>query len=147
LISRKMLAYDGEDMERPSDLDLVKLTPSGFIHLRSLPHFIEYLSSVCLHCPVRDSWIAERIADVWKGCERYPDLDFTRKHSVAELFSDYLVREKARLDSFNPLFRERCREAETIVKAVTQTINASAAVVKRIRSRQEMKIDARKRGN
>jgi hypothetical protein len=37
LIAHRMLAYDGEDTERPSDSDLIKITPSGFIHLRSLP--------------------------------------------------------------------------------------------------------------
>ncbi len=45
LIKHKMLAYDGEDTEQPTDADLIKITPSGYIHLRSLPHFIEYLSS------------------------------------------------------------------------------------------------------
>src|SRR5262249_13577091 len=49
LIRYKMLAYDGEDAEQPTDTDLIKITPSGYIHLRSLPHFIEYLSSIALH--------------------------------------------------------------------------------------------------
>jgi hypothetical protein len=35
-----------------------------------------------------------------------------RKHEVATNLGDYLVREKARLDTINPLFKERSREAE-----------------------------------
>src|SRR5690606_4127779 len=48
LIKFKLLAYDGEDVEQPVDDDLIKITPSGFIHLRSLPQFVEYLSSIAL---------------------------------------------------------------------------------------------------
>ena len=41
------------------------------------------------------------------GTTDFPDLDFTRKHEVAQIFADYLVREKTRLDVSNPLFPRR----------------------------------------
>lgn len=108
----KMLAYEGEDLGTPEDGDLLKITPSGFIHLRTLPHFIEYISSIALYCVIRDGTVVRRIADVWSRAARFPDLGFTQKHEVCGLISNYLVREKARLDNENPIFRERCREAE-----------------------------------
>ena len=77
LIGHKMLAYDGEDTEQPTDTDLIKITPSGFIHLRSLPHFIEYLSSVALTCRSGTSPLAKRIADIWDGANRHADLNFS----------------------------------------------------------------------
>jgi hypothetical protein len=135
LIRHKMLAYDGEDTEQPTDADLVKVTPSGFIHLRSLPHFIEYLSSVALHSPFGDQSVATRIADIWGRCSTYTDLGFTQKHEVASELRDYLVREKRRLDAANPLFKERSREAEDLVAAISSTVNTTAPAANRLRAR------------
>jgi hypothetical protein len=124
LLNQKMLAYDGEGVGDPSDHDLIKITPSGFIHLRSLPYFIEYISSVALHAPVKDRSVADKIASSWAPATKYQDLTFGRKHEAAKIFSEYLGREKNRLDSANPLFRERSREAERIVVGITQIINS-----------------------
>ena len=135
LIKHKMLAYDGEDTEQPTDTDLIKITPSGYIHLRSLPHFIEYLSSVALHSPFGDQSVAKRIADIWGRCFTYPDLGFTQKHQVASELRDYLVREKRRLDAANPLFKERSREAEGLVSAISTTVNAVAPLAERLRAK------------
>jgi hypothetical protein len=135
LVKHKMLAYDGEDNERPTDADLIKITPSGFIHLRSLPHFIEYLSSVALHSPFGDQSVAKRIADIWGRCNTYTDLGFTQKHEVASELRDYLVREKRRLDATNPLFKERSREAEGLVSAISSTVNAAAPIADRLRAK------------
>jgi hypothetical protein len=136
LIEYKMLAYDGEDTEQPTDADLIKITPSGFIHLRSLPHFIEYLSSVALHSPFEDQSVAKRIADIWGRCSTYTDLGFIQKHEVVSELRDYLVREKRRLDAANPLFKERSREAEGVVAAVSSTVNATAPAADRLRARR-----------
>jgi hypothetical protein len=135
LVQYKMLAYDGEDTEVPTDTDLLKITPSGYIHLRTLPHFIEYISSAALFAPLSDSAVAGRIADVWDRTSKYSDLSFSYKHQVASLFADYLVREKSRLDAENPLFKERSREAENIVRAVTSVVNLTARAASRQRER------------
>jgi len=92
LITHKLLTYDGEDTERPTDSDLIKITPSGFIHLRSLPQFIEYISSAALHAPIADHSIARRIADIWSLAGKYSDLNFSYKHEVASTFANYLMR-------------------------------------------------------
>ena len=135
LVQRKMVAFDGEDTERPDDDDLIKITPSGFIHLRSLPYFVEYISSIALYCPVGDAAVARRITELWSRTRTYQDLGFSQKHEVASIFADYLVREKARLDAQNPLFRERCREAENLVRAITQTVNFTQGIAEGIRAR------------
>lgn len=135
-LDRKLLAYDGEDQGTPSDGDLLKITPSGFIHLRALPHFVEYISSIALYCAIRDGTVARRIAEIWRRAARYPDLGFTRKHDVAGVLANYLVREKSRLDTGNPIFYERCREAENLVRAITHTVNVTQGVVEHIRSRR-----------
>ena len=49
------------------------------------------------------------------------------------MFSEYLVREKNRFDSENPIFRARSRESEEMVKAITATVNAGALTAERIR--------------
>ena len=135
LIRYKMLAYDGEDAEQPTDTDLIKITPSGYIHLRSLPHFIEYLSSIALHAPFGDQSVARRIAEIWGRCITYADLGFTQKYQVASELRDYLVREKRRLDAANPLFRERSREAEELVSAISATVNAVAPIADSLRAK------------
>jgi hypothetical protein len=139
-----MLAYDGEDAEQPTDADLIKITPSGFIHLRSLPHFIEYLSSVALHSPFADQSVAKRIADTWGRCSSYTDLGFTQKHEVASELRDYLVREKRRLDTSNPLFKERSREAEGLVSSISATVNAVAPIADRLRAKLAAAAKARR---
>lgn len=135
LIKHKMLTYDGEDTEQPTDTDHIKITPSGFIHLRSLPNFIEYLSSVALHSPFGDQSVAKRIADIWGRCNTYPDLAFTQKHQVASELRDYLIREKRRLDAANPLFKERSRETEGVVTAISSIVNAVAPIAERVRAK------------
>lgn len=144
LIRYKMLAFDGEDTEEPSDADLIKITPSGYIHLRSLPHFIEYLSSVALHSPFGDRSVARRIADIWGRCNTYSDLSFTQKYEVASELRDYLVREKGRLDAANPLFKERSREAESLVAAISSTVNLAAPAADRLRARHAAAVEARR---
>jgi hypothetical protein len=109
-------SYDGEDTDDPTDNDLIKITPSGFIHLRSLPHFIEYISSVALYCPIGQGAVVNRINELWLRTRSYPDLGFTQKHEVASILADYLVSERAHLDAQNPFFRERSREAEGLVR-------------------------------
>jgi hypothetical protein len=135
LISHKLLAYDGEDTEVPTDGDLIKITPSGFIHLRSLPHFIEYISSAALHMPFDDHAVARRIAGIWERANRYTDLNFSFKHEVASMTADYLIRHKNRLDAENPLFEERSREAEMVVRAVSHIVNLTATAASRQKSR------------
>jgi hypothetical protein len=129
------LAYDGEDTEQPRDDDLIKITPGGFIHLRSLPYFIEYIASVALHAPLNDPAVASRIGDVWARTATYSDLNFGLKHEVASMFAEYLVRTKAFLDAQNPLFRERSREAENLVKAITTSVNAAAPAAAAMKQR------------
>lgn len=97
LIKHKLLAYDGEDTEAPVDQDLIKITPSGFIHLRSLPHFIEYLAAVALFMPFDDGAVAKRIAAIWDRANHYPDLTFSHKHEVAAMLGEYLIRHKTGL--------------------------------------------------
>ena len=144
LIKHKMLAYDGEDTEQPTDADHIKITPSGFIHLRSLPNFIEYLSSIALHSPFGDHSVAKRIADIWGRCNTYTDLGLTQKHQVALEFRDYLIREKRRLDAANPLFKERSREAEALVSAISSIVNAVAPIADRLRAKLAAAATARR---
>jgi hypothetical protein len=136
LILYKMLAFDGEDTEKPLDTDLLKITPSGYIHLRALPNFVEYLSSAALHCPFVDHNIARRIGDIWNVASKVRDIAPSQKHEAARLLAEYLIREKGRLDASNPLFRERTREAESLLRAVTNTVNESSTQpsVKRARA-------------
>jgi hypothetical protein len=146
LLAWKMLVYDGEDSQKPLDRDLIKITPSGFIHLKSLPHFIEYLSSAVLHCRLSDNSLARRIADIWDYATHRPDIDFPHKHQVATLFSEYLVREKKRLDVQNPIFRARSRESERIVQAVTHIVNAQASIAEKRQKEISKKAADRRRG-
>jgi hypothetical protein len=147
LILYKMLAFDGEDTEKPTDTDLLKITPSGYIHLRALPYFIEYLSSAALHCPFVDHTVARRIGDIWNQASRIRDIAPSQKLQAASLMADYLVREKNRLDARNPLFRERAREAESLVRAVTNVVNESAAQPGAKKARLAARARRSKQGN
>src|SRR5208282_4300467 len=93
-LAKKLIAYEGENTSRLTDSDLVKITPKGVIHLRALPHFIEYISSVALHSAIGDEAGRRRIADIWSRAVRMRDLSFSAKHEVASIYANYLVREK-----------------------------------------------------
>lgn len=134
-IKHKLLTYDGEDIEAPRDNDLIKITPSGFIHLRSLPHFVEYLASVALYTPFDDPAVAKRIAAAWEHANRYSDLTFAGKHEVASMLAEYMVRHKNRLDAANPLFKERSRESEQLVRALTHTVNVTRNAAAAVRAK------------
>jgi hypothetical protein len=138
-LEKKLVAYDGEDSSSLTDMDLIKITPSGFIHLRSLPHFIEYLSSAALHSPIGDPAVGGRISDQWARATRFTDLTFSSKHEVVSFFAAFLVRAKSRLDVQNPLFRERCREAEILVRSVTHAVNVTQAMADRLRSKAKQR--------
>ena len=135
LVKYKMLAYDGEDTELPADGDLIKITPSGFIHLRSLPHFIEYISSIALYLPFEDAAVAKRVAAIWERAYHYGDVAFSFKHEIASMVADYLVRHKNRLDAANPIFKERSREAEGVVRAMSHIVNTTANIAASLRAK------------
>jgi hypothetical protein len=135
LVKYKMLAYDGEDFEAPTDTDLIKITPSGFIHLRSLPHFIEYISSIAIHAPMDDAAVARRIAGIWDRATHFPDLTFLFKHEVASMLLEYLIRHKNRLDAANPLFKARCREAEHLIRSISHAVNSTRKIAAGLRAK------------
>lgn len=145
LVDWELLVYDGEENQRPEDRDLIKITPSGYIHLKSLIHFIEYLSSVAIYCPIEDNSVARRIADIWDYAVSRPDLDFTFKYEVAYSLARYLLEEKKRLDERNPLFRKRSRESERIVQAITHTVSSQTATVERQRKERAREAAERRR--
>jgi hypothetical protein len=64
-------------------------------------------------------------------------LTFSHKHEVASMFAEYLVRTKNYLDAQNPLFKERAREAETLVKATTATVNVTAPAATAMKNRRK----------
>lgn len=144
LIKYKMLAYDGEDFEAPTDTDLIKITPSGYIHLRTLPHFIEYVSSVALHAPMDDAAVARRIAGIWDRATHFPDLAFSFKHEVASMLLEYLIRHKNRLDAANPLFKARCREAENLIRSISDAVNSTRNIVAGLRAKSAAAVEGRR---
>lgn len=139
----KLLTYDGEELEVPTEDDLIKITPGGFIHLRSMPYFIEYVASISLECSISDPVVVRKISEKWSMVERTGDLTFPLKFDVVEIFSEYMVREKLRLDQANPIFKARSREAENIVKALTGMVNQFRPVVDKIRARSRSRVRPR----
>lgn len=146
LVKYKMLTYDGEDTEAPVDGDLIKITPSGFIHLRSLPYFIEYIASVALYMPLDDPAVAKRIANIWDRANQYNDLNFSYKHEVATMVVEYLIRHKNRLDAGNPLFKERCREAERLVRGMSNLVNQTSNAAANLRAKNIAAAKAKRAG-
>lgn len=146
LAQQKLLAYDGEETEVPTDKDLIKITPSGIIHLRTLPQLIEYISSCALHMPFSDEAVAGRVALTWEKLRRYRDLSFSFKHDVAGMVADYLVRHKSRMDNENPLFKERSRESETLVRSISYAVNVSMRAAERQRQRLQQGALAKRSG-
>lgn len=49
--------------------------------------------------------------------------------------AEYLIRHKNNLDRKNPLFKERSREAENVVRAVNHAVNATAGAASKERAR------------
>lgn len=60
--------------------------------------------------------------------------------------AEYLTRHKNRLDAQNPLFKERSREAEMVVRAVSQIVNSTATAASRIKANIEAAQAKRRNG-
>jgi hypothetical protein len=73
-----------------------------------------------------DQRVAREVGELWNMTIQSEDLTQHEKLKVASLFVDYVAREKRRLDSQNPLFVGRSRQAEILVRAITTTVNAAA---------------------
>jgi hypothetical protein len=122
-IQRKMLSFDGEDNDSLSDQDLIKIAPSGFIHLNVVIFQCEYIAAIAPHCNVSDSVLAETIFHIYSHGTNRHDLRFFEKFDIASKFVDYLVRQKKVIDMGNRMFRILSRNAEKMLADMTRMVN------------------------
>lgn len=73
--------------------DSVKISASGFIHLRTLVERLEYLYGILATTPVMDEKVLNIIAEATQRELRLGDLSTRAKIQVVETFRDYLLKQ------------------------------------------------------
>ncbi|MCC5641313.1 hypothetical protein LC593_37075, partial [Nostoc sp. CHAB 5844] len=106
--------------------DSVKISASGFIHIRTLVERIEYLYGVLATTRITDERVLAVVAEATQRELRLGDLNIRSKIHVVETFKDYLFRQAIDLAStagsqFD--INDRISGAAYVIRAIERTIN------------------------
>ncbi len=102
--------------------DCVKITSSGFIHLRILSSRIEYLYGVLASTPITERRIAERFANYLSVEAREGDIAGRQKLKCVEAFEKYLSFNYRRLAADSPLFGAGETGASYVISQIREAI-------------------------
>jgi hypothetical protein len=98
------------------------LTPAGLLHIRIMPQFVEYISSISLWARCTSVALQKEIAQFWGRPEGRRDLSFHDKAAVAKRFVDYLFEQKARADRENPFFAAQAVETDFVLELMKNAV-------------------------
>ena len=84
--------------------DSIKITASGFIHLRILSEWLEYLYGVLTVTPIFDKSVSAQIADYIDRENRHDRIVAGQMANCVEIFLRYMKRQHQRLSDIYPGF-------------------------------------------
>jgi hypothetical protein len=98
LVERELIEVDSGSIKNLKDTDCVKMTASGWAHLRILSSRVEYLSSVLHNMAISDDQLVNRVFDMMQIESRYGDLRLNQMIGVVENFLHYVKEQKENLN-------------------------------------------------
>jgi len=104
LVQRQLIEADHMNYSSVNLGDSVKVTASGFIHLRILCERLEYIYGVLSVTPITEQKVAEQIADYINRENQRDWLAPNQKAQCVEVFLKYLRYQHAQLSSAYPEF-------------------------------------------
>jgi hypothetical protein len=99
LLKRNLILAENQRLTGLSEEDYVKIAASGYIHLRRLPEYLEYVSSVAL-----DTWFSSEEPAANISNKDYDNL--TNAISRFKYFENYLLREFDKHAAIFPAYAE-----------------------------------------
>jgi hypothetical protein len=104
LVKRQLIEADHMNTTSVELRDTVKVTASGFIHIRILSERSEYLYGVLSVTAMTDADVADQIADYIKRENQYDNISVGQKVRCVQLFLNYLQAQHTLLSSAYPDF-------------------------------------------
>jgi hypothetical protein len=122
LLERGLVVADHQRARGLAVDDTVKVTASGFMHLRFLCRRAEYLASILPATHIASLAFAQDIADNWHLGAETSDIRFARKRLLAEGLLTYLTAELDRRSKQHPFFAEQGVGSRKLVAAVQEAV-------------------------
>lgn len=94
LISKGLVEPDTLSLINLQKSDCIKVTASGFIHMRILSERVEYLSSVLPTTPINDQIFSDRIFDAMRTENHVGKLSLARNLNLARQLGEYLSAQR-----------------------------------------------------
>jgi len=123
LVSRQLVEADHMSSLQVDLHDAVKVTASGFIHLRILSERIEYVYGVLGVTPVTNDEIARKIADYILRENQPPGLKAHQKAQCVRVFLQYLRYQHAQLSATYPEFGGDHTGSTYVIKRIESALN------------------------
>ena len=123
LVQRQLIESDRMNILNVKASDSIKITASGFIHLRILSGRLEYIYGVLSVTPICDERILERIADYIDRENRQKHISGYQMVQCVEYFLMYLRDEFAKLSAAYPSFGEKETGASYILSQIQGSID------------------------
>ena len=123
LLQHQLVDADHMNRSLVKSGDSVKVSASGFIHLRILCERIEYLYSVLSVTPILDQRVAARISDYISRENQHDRLNAAQKVQCVEEFLKYLKYQHSQLRSAYPQFGGEQTGADFVIAQMEGTIS------------------------
>ncbi len=97
LVSKALVEPDTLSLTKLDETDCIKVTASGFIHMRILSERVEYLSSLLPTTAINDERFSDRIFDAMKTENQLGKLSLSRRLMLTKQFAEYLSGQRREL--------------------------------------------------
>lgn len=122
LLQNQLIEADHMNLTGVSLEDSVKVTASGFIHLRILCQRLEYLYGVLTVTPIFERGVADKIADFVNRENQHDRLSASQTANCVEVFLQYLKFEHARLRAAYPNFGQSRSGATYVIEQIEDAL-------------------------
>jgi len=103
--------------------DCVKITASGWVHMRLLSERMEYLASVLPVTPINNSGLRSVIFDKMRIENKFGDLRFHQIRDLTKHFQQYLAVQKTQLDKHHEYANEKKSGAVYILSKIDRALS------------------------
>lgn len=122
LLQHLLVEADHMDTRAVTSSDSIKVSASGFIHLRILCERLEYLYGVLSVTPLADQGTADKIADYIVRENNYDRISLSQMAQAVDIFLQYMKSEHAQLKATFPEFGAPLSGASFVVRQVEGTL-------------------------
>ena len=123
LLQRELIDSDRMNYSSARLDDSVKITASGFIHLRILCSRLEYIYGVLTVTPIAELRVADQIGDYINRENQYDRISAHQMARCVEVFLQYLRYQHAQLAAVYPAFGDEQTGAAYVIDQVQSALN------------------------